>query len=497
MHRRALILLVGFLLLPLFAALAGDWSSARSDFESAFRPTRKAAERESAVAAVAFFDTRDAARLLLSGVGKVDRILAPMIERKAEVDDQIEKYLGGQMFEKELRLPAEAHAAVKTLKRESGRLQEEITGEAGVLAAIEDGLSSMRDREAVKYLYEKALSGGKTWKTRQIVAAALDEIAEPASVKYLVRALKDKDARVRMTAAITCGRMKAPEALKGLLGMLKEKAWTVRSAAIEALGEIGQKGAVGPLIDQISKEEGRLKEDCGRALQKLTGQKFGSTEDAWRRWLEEHKSEYGGDDGEALGGHPVGRGGRDGGYYGIPIETSRAIFVVDVSGSMAGEGRSGVPKIQSAKNELLRVVKNFAPKGAFNLIVFNDIVKKWKDRMMPANKGNKKAAMNWVKDLEAASSTNIFDAMDLAFRVAGMGATDKNYGLGADTIFLLSDGSPTRPDGQLDDWEKIIKAVREWNRLKRITIHTIGIGDHNAAFMSTLAMENGGTYVAR
>ena len=49
----------------------------------------------------------------------------------------------------------------------------------------------------------------------------------------------------------------------------------------------------------------------------------------------------------------------------------------------------------------------------------------------------------------------------------------------------------------LDDWEKIIRASREWNRLKRIKVHTIGIGGHNVAFMSRLASENGGTYVAR
>jgi Mg-chelatase subunit ChlD len=194
----------------------------------------------------------------------------------------------------------------------------------------------------------------------------------------------------------------------------------------------------------------------------------------------------------------VGRGDRDGGYYGIPIETSRAIFVVDVSGSMGEMSTGGqISKIESAKNELVRVVTNFAPKGHFNVVVFNDIVKKWQEKMMPATKGNREAAVAWVKALDAASSTNIFDALDTAFQVAGLGATDTNYGLGADTIFLLSDGSPTKPDGQLDDWEKIIKAVREWNRLKRITIHTIGIGGHNAAFMSTLALENGGAYVAR
>ena len=44
---------------------------------------------------------------------------------------------------------------------------------------------------------------------------------------------------------------------------------------------------------------------------------------------------------------------------------------------------------------------------------------------------------------------------------------------------------------------KIIRAVREWNRLKRVKIHAIGVGGHNAAFMSMLARENGGRYVVR
>jgi VWA domain-containing protein/HEAT repeat protein/PBS lyase HEAT-like repeat-containing protein len=445
---------------------------------------------------VAFFDTRDAAKLLLSGVSLVDRLMAPMIARKAEVDEKIERYLGGIMMDEQRTLPAEAHAAVKTLKRESGRLQDEITGEMGVLQAIEDGLRSMRNEEAIRYLYEKALGGEKSWKARQIVAASLTDCEDPDAVKYLIRALKDKDDRVRMSVAVTLGKLKAAPALKGLVALLKDNSWTVRSAAIEALGDIGEKGAVGPLIEQITKEEGRLKEDCGRALKKLTGQNFGSVDDAWRRWWEEHKAEYGGD-GLELGGHPVGRGGSDGGYYGIPIETHRAIFVVDVSGSMGEIATGQVTKIESAKNELVRVVKNFSSDGHFNVIVFNDIVKAWKDRMMPANKANKAAGTDWVKALTAASSTNIYDALEKAFQIAGMGATDKNYALGADTIFLLSDGSPTKPDGGLDDWEKIIRAVREWNRLKRITVHTIGIGGHNVAFMATLASENGGTYVAR
>ena len=119
------------------------------------------------------------------------------------------------------------------------------------------------------------------------------------------------------------------------------------------------------------------------------------------------------------------------------------------------------------------------------------------EKMVPSNAAMKKEVEAWIKGLSAASSTNIYDALDSAFRVAGMGARDRHYDLGADTIFLLSDGSPTKPDGTADDWEKILRAVNEWNRLKRVVVHTIGIGGHNAAFMSRLARENGGTYVAR
>ena len=167
---------------------------------------------------------------------------------------------------------------------------------------------------------------------------------------------------------------------------------------------------------------------------------------------------------------------------------------------MRSGSSSGVPsgsKIESAKKELTRALKGFDKKGKFNVIVFNDLVKKWKDQMVPATKAMKASAIAFIANLEAASSTNIYDAIHAAFEVAGMGSRDKHYNPGADTIFLLSDGSPPTPDGKSDDWMKIIRAVREWNSLKKVTIHAIGIGGHNVTFMSTLARENGGKYTSR
>ena len=104
-------------------------------------------------------------------------------------------------------------------------------------------------------------------------------------------------------------------------------------------------------------------------------------------------------------------------------------------------------------------------------------------------------AQEWVRKLQPVSSTNIYDSLRLAFGLTGQGSKDKHYGTDLDTIFLLTDGAPTMPDGQLDSTEKILIAVREWNPLKRITIHTIGIGGElNAPFLEQLAGENGGEF---
>ena len=70
-----------------------------------------------------------------------------------------------------------------------------------------------------------------------------------------------------------------------------------------------------------------------------------------------------------------------------------------------------------------------------------------------------------------------------------MGVIDKYYPPAADTIYLLSDGAPTNQDLSDDDPDRILRAVREWNRLGRMKIHTIGLKGHSVEFMSRLARE--------
>jgi hypothetical protein len=499
------LFVIPLLLLPLVASgQAFEFGDAKKDLASSFREGKTAKDREDAVAGVAMFETREAAKLLVSAVQKVETLVAPLREEKDKVDEQLSRYRKGRKFDHPEEIDPKAGPSIKSLREKSGRLQNRIDGELKVMQAIEEGLAMMRGGTALAYLQKTALFGG-FWKARVLVATALGQMGEISSLPHLVKALGDKDDRVVTAAATALGRLEEEAALEPLLDLLGKKAWLVRAAAIEALGELGAKGAVGPLIEQIEKEEGRLREDCAKALERLTGQKFGQSVDLWKKWWKEHAHEYGGE-GKPLGGHDTDDDADPGrGYYGIPIRTNRAIFILDVSGSMSKsmkdpnrEPQAGeLSKIDAAKKELGRVLKTFDKKGWFNVIVFNDAVKAWKDKMTPAKASEKESAIAFVKGLAAASSTNIYDAMQKAFEIAGLGSRDRHYSLGADTIFLLSDGSPTLPDGSADDWMKIIRAVAEWNKLKRVKIHTIGVGGHNVSFMSMLASENNGRYVSR
>ena len=64
-----------------------------------------------------------------------------------------------------------------------------------------------------------------------------------------------------------------------------------------------------------------------------------------------------------------------------------------------------------------------------------------------------------------------------------------------DTIYFLSDGSPTDPDsGDLVPIEPILEEVFAENRKKNITIHTLGFEGAKESFMRALADFSGGTY---
>ena len=75
-----------------------------------------------------------------------------------------------------------------------------------------------------------------------------------------------------------------PPAVDPLIKALNDD--NVRNRAVEVLGKIGDKRAVGPLIDVLPKSE-----QAQWALEKLTNQQFGNSQRRWRAWWNKQQAQ--------------------------------------------------------------------------------------------------------------------------------------------------------------------------------------------------------------
>lgn len=154
-----------------------------------------------------------------------------------------------------------------------------------------------------------------------------------------------------------------------------------------------------------------------------------------------------------------------------------------------------ITRIEASKAELVRALEKLKPDQKFAILWYHHEPHFWEPKLQVANKETAARALAFVKTLKAESSTNIFASLESGFGLVGRGARDRYYGMQLDTIFLMTDGSPTRNDGQFDSTDKILEGVRAWNPLQRVTIHCIAIGkDLNEQFPRQLAEENGGEF---
>lgn len=302
---------------------------------------------------------------------------------------------------------------------------------------------------------------------RTLALEGLGNQEDPLAVPPLRDALEDYNAGVerKLLAVRMLGRLALPEAVEALIGGLDARREEVAAAAYETLKEI-------------------------------TGEDHGREITPWRSWWSEAKEgfEPPGKDGKDK--EAADKGGTGTSFYGIDTRSLHLLYVLDVSGSMQQkDAGDGVPRIQVAKRELMQSISSLSKDATFNIIFYNHRYQVWQKRMVKAEPRAKAAARRWIEQVEAQGNTNIFDPLETAFRLAGRGTHDKKYGIVLDTIFFLSDGRPNR--GRIIDPVEIVKEVKRLNALKKVKIHTIGVGDgHDGDFMEELAAITGGTYVS-
>lgn len=385
-----------------------------------------------------------------------------------------------------------------------------------------EALGKLRSDDAIQWMETKGLQE-KSWVARAEVVWALGGIGRSSSLPGLRNALKDKDPVVRSMACDSLGLMKDTEAVAAIVALLNDKFWQVRVAAVGALADIDSPKAIGPLVERMAKEDGRLVAEIDEALESLTNAKYYKSAALWKAWYERNKAAieagtWTRPEKPALGDADAGRV-TGAAFFGIPLESKNVLFILDNSGSMkadfprpertgapspevtAGPGAKkadpcdirvpGADRLSAAKEELLRALCQLPEDANFNVIVFSTAVERMSPVMLKATKTNKEMMKGEILKLPLSGSTNTFDSLDAAFDLTGTGEFDRNYKVEIDTIYFLSDGTPTC--GRYVDPERIVREVLHWNRYRKIKVHTIQIGNDFAGLGNLGGMFPGGT----
>jgi Ca-activated chloride channel family protein len=142
------------------------------------------------------------------------------------------------------------------------------------------------------------------------------------------------------------------------------------------------------------------------------------------------------------------------------IDDKNITFVLDVSGSMAGD------KIKQAKKALLYCVDNLNAGDEFDIIRFSTEAYSLFGQIESATENNIKKAEKFINDLKPVGGTNIEEALNLALK-------EKRNSNRTHLIVFITDGKPTI--GETAD-ENLLKKIEKLNK-ENIRIFTFGIGN--------------------
>jgi len=275
-----------------------------------------------------------------------------------------------------------------------------------------------------------------------------------------------------------------------LVERLRDPVWQVRLGAAEVLERSRLRAVVPPMIDALEREKNvRVRKALALSLYRITGVVRAAHGWDWRRWWD--------DEGERFvvalkrpPHHPPVKKKNTGErrsvttFFGVPLNSSRVIFVIDASGSMQIEDRVGArSRFDVALDQLARAFRNLPSGAEANVIFFSDKVWKLKPRIAKVTPTMRNSIRKTLARHKPRGGTHLYDGIAAAFG-------DHR----ADTIILLSDGKPS--GGRFSEPRQIEQAIRDWNALQRLTSHCVLIGYHSPN-LQRVAEESGGVYVKR
>lgn len=248
----------------------------------------------------------------------------------------------------------------------------------------------------------------------------------------------------------------------------------------EVIELAGRYGIVTPYTSYFVTENGRLPQDA----------------EAFLQWWNARKNSGAAPAGSAPAptnpGATVVSGSSANKMFGKEIDPNdnTILFVLDVSGSMkescgVSGPDAGLSKLEYARKELARVIRNLPSETKFNIIAFSSDVRQWSKTFAPAKPGNQKDAVRFLDSLVPSGETYMTKAFETAFESGG-----------PEAIYFISDGKP-HEKGKPVKAETVIEKVEFLNRFRKASIHTIGFKGVDIELMKALVFDGAFRFVGQ
>jgi len=237
---------------------------------------------------------------------------------------------------------------------------------------------------------------------------------------------------------------------------------------------------VGPLIDLLADNDGRVANEAVELLQNITGYRIGPDARSWKHFMLKHIAE----------GTPFRAPAEAPGanldtlsYLGIPILSHGIAFVLDASSSMTQtlpDQRQDTRATRAVK-EFVGLLPKIPEKARFNVVFFESELLVFRPEQRQATLDTKAAAQTFVQEMLFEGGTNLYGGLEEAFADEGL-----------EEIILLSDGAPSV--GNMVQPGRILARVARWNRWRHVRISTISFGASATAraFLYRLSAEHEG-----
>jgi len=391
-----------------------------------------------------------------------------------------------------------------------------------------DALAATASPEGFAAIIEHALSGAD-YELEKHAGALLGETKDPRVRQLVFEGIsKSKNYKTRIILIAVASRLvEDPGALPAIHAALRDPVRHVVYAAIYWVKKLGSTESVEPLIDALEAREAlkvqdRTYFDTRKALEALVG---GNVETAaeWRSlWAARKKGLAA--PGKAKESRTVVYKKSKPKFFGMDLDSSRILFIIDVSGSMSvrdpilveeepdesekkrtvvvpKDKRGGtsvteaeIPitreRLTRVRAELTKAISMIPQSVRFGVLAFSHEMEFFGGvkAIREATAENRSLGVQWVKGLRAQGATRTDTALEEALTMRDV-----------DTIFVLTDGAPKTVEGEGGTRipvDPILESVKEKNRFLRARIHTISFAQIRDSsmkrFVKLLAEQNDG-----